>query len=43
MWAAGHSEVDTTMLYTVTEAKLKKEQVYRMFDRLMEVEGGKPQ
>ena len=40
---AGHSHVDTTMLYTVIEAKLKKELVYRLFDRLMEVEAGKSQ
>jgi hypothetical protein len=25
------------MLYTVTDARREKEQVYRMFDRLMEV------
>ena len=40
---AGHAKVDMTMLYTITEAEREKEQVVRMLDRLMEVDGGKPQ
>lgn len=41
--AAGHAKPDMTYLYTLTDAQREREQVQAMFDRLMQVDGGKPQ
>lgn len=44
MKAAGHTRVDTTMLYTLTDAERERQQVERMFEALIgAAAAGKPQ
>ena len=44
MKAAGHTRVDTTMLYTLTDAVRERQQVERMFEWLIgDAAAGKPQ
>lgn len=43
MRAAGHSSVDMTLLYTISDPTRERNQVDTMFDGLMKVEEGKPQ
>ncbi len=43
MKAAGHTRVDTTMLYTLTDSERERQQVERMFERLIGDPAGKPQ
>jgi hypothetical protein len=39
--AAGHSSLNMTLLYTLSDAQRETEQVDKMFDHLMQVEPGK--
>jgi hypothetical protein len=43
MRAAGHTRVDTTMLYTLTDAEREREHVEKMFARLIGEPDGKRQ
>jgi integrase len=43
MRAAGHSSMDMTLLYTLSDAERERSQVDAMFERLMEMPEGKPQ
>ena len=40
--SAGHAQPNMTFQYTLTDAERERDQVGRMFDRLMELERGKP-
>lgn len=42
MKAAGHTPVDTTMLYTLKDAERERQQVERMFEWLIGDAGGSP-
>jgi len=41
--SAGHARPDMTFLYTLTDAERERDQIVRMFDRLMEMKPGRPQ
>lgn len=41
--AAGHASLDMSLLYTLNDAERERDQVQAMFDKLMEMPGGKPQ
>lgn len=38
--SAGHTRMDMTMIYSLTDAEREREQVGKMFDKLMEIPGG---